>query len=65
MSTEKMTELENELSAAVGRHADWLDGRTFQRVLMRVAEAHFDVDDLMPLVDCEAFTQELAKAMRG
>lgn len=39
-------QLVNEISNLVGKHADWLDGRTFQRLAERVARGYFEGDDL-------------------
>lgn len=41
---------ENEILDSLGRiistHADWLDGRTFQRLCQQAARAYFEVQDL-------------------
>lgn len=36
----------DDLSNIIARHANWLDGRTFQRLCQRVTEAHFERSDL-------------------
>lgn len=39
-------QLVDGLCVLIFQHADWLDGRTFQRVAERVARANFEEDDL-------------------
>lgn len=54
-------QLVNEISNLVGKHADWLDGRTFQRVAERVARGYFESDDLDDLGTFD----DLSKAFEG
>ncbi|MDP3816686.1 hypothetical protein [Pseudomonas sp.] len=39
-------EILNALGHLIGQHADWLDGRTFQRLCGLAADAYFEPDDL-------------------
>lgn len=68
MTADKKTTLIDDLTNIVGRHADWLDGRTFQQACMTVAEGYFEDEDLDgPLLTqdmleqiLQAFTDELS-----
>lgn len=40
-------QLQSDLEAVIAKHADWMDGRTWQRLAQLVACGHFAADDLM------------------
>lgn len=48
-------DIEDRLSLVIAKHADWLDGRTFQRLALRVARAYFEEDDLDDLATFDDF----------
>ncbi|AOX29896.1 hypothetical protein C0053_05925 [Pseudomonas aeruginosa] len=61
---------ENEILDSLGRiistHADWLDGRTFQRLCQQVARAYFeeqDLDDVGTFDDLQKSAALLDQAM--
>lgn len=54
-------QLVSELSNCIARHAEWLDGRTFQRAAERVARGYFESDDLDDLGTFD----DLRKAFEG
>lgn len=39
-------EILDSLGRIIGPHADWLDGRTFQRLCQQAAHAYFEEQDL-------------------
>ncbi|HBP0911838.1 hypothetical protein ACM719_03770 [Pseudomonas aeruginosa] len=61
---------ENEILDSLGRiistHADWLDGRTFQRLCQQAARGYFeeqDLDDVGTFDDLQKSTALLDQAM--
>lgn len=58
-------DLEHELSNLIGRHADWLDGRTWQRLTQQLAEGYFDVADLDRVQVLTPEEAELADALKA
>lgn len=52
-----------DLANVVGRHADWIDGRTWQDACSEVAAAYFEASDLREMVDAEALLTGLREAM--
>ncbi len=59
--SKQMEQLHADLAAVIGRHAAWLDGRTFQQAALHAAAGYFAADDLVSLVDVE----QLAKALEA
>lgn len=45
-NADKENEVIDAMSNIIGRHANWLDGRTFQRLALITAEGYFSEDDL-------------------
>lgn len=41
------------ISRIISRHADWLDGRTFQRLALDASRAYFEEDDLDDYLNAE------------
>lgn len=58
----RMVAFERELAALIGKHADWLDGRTFVETALRCADGYFE--DVPALVDVHMFADKLCEALR-
>ena len=64
MSDDNEQDILNDLGRIIGRHADWLSGRDFQRLCQRAAEAHFEADDLDQLGTVQEFTSAFVAALK-
>jgi hypothetical protein len=63
MSNDNEHDILHRLSLIVAKHADWLDGRTFQRLCQQVAEAYFEEGDRDRLVVLTPEAAQFADAM--
>jgi|GEM_PF-6343770 len=51
------------LGSLIATHAEWLDGRTFQRLTTQAAETYFPENDLDVFFSPEEFAQIAEKAL--
>lgn len=56
-------ELQHDLAAVLAKHADRLDGRTWQRTTQLLAEGYFEQSDLMALFDADELGRALAASI--
>lgn len=61
MSADRETALVHGLAALIDKNADWLDGRTFIDVCLRVAEGYFA--DVPTMVATDDFAAALRDAL--
>ncbi|WP_339487848.1 hypothetical protein [Pseudomonas sp. EL_65y_Pfl2_R95] len=64
-NADKENEVIDAMSNIIGRHADWLDGRTFQRLALVTAEGYFSKDDLDNYGTAEEVCTVLTLAFKG
>jgi hypothetical protein len=60
---ELLNMLESDLSNLTAKHSTWLDGKTFQQLCQRVAEAYFEQSDLYQVTLDDSTPDERAQAL--
>lgn len=64
MNHDNEQDILSDLGCIIGRHADWLSGREFQRLCQQAAEAYFEADDLDQLGTAQEFTAAFLTALK-